>query len=417
MPDTSRLTRVALNPRFARLWLAAGISNLADGMSITAAPLLAASLTRDPALVAGLTVAQRLPWFLFSVLTGALADRMDRRRALSAANMVRAGLLGALGLTLASGWSSLWFLYVVFFLLGVAETLFDNASFAVLPSVVGRDGLERANSRLFTTTMLSNEFIGPPLGSFLFATLVAAPFFFGSGFYAVSAVLLLMLGGRYRSEAASTGPPAPLWQDVREGFAWFLRHPLLRTLSLWAGMSNLVSGAVYGILVLFAQEQLGLTGVGYGLLLAAGSVGGMAGGVSARWLISKLEPGTLMLLTNLLVAGSYVGVGLSRSAAVVGVLFTFISFVFLVQNITVVSLRQALIPDALLGRVTSAYRMVVLTGLPLGALLGGLTAQRFGLTSPFVLGGSLLAVVAFLILPVVNNREIREARAEVTPDT
>jgi len=416
-PGTApRFTRVTLNPSFVRLWSSVGTSNLADGMSVAAAPLLAASLTRDPTLVAGLTVAQRLPWFLFSVLTGVLADRMDRRRALAVANTLRAGSLGALGLALSLGWSSLWLLYAAFFLMGVAETLFDNASFAIVPNVVKRDELGKANSRLYTTTVLSNEFVGPPLGSFLFAALVAAPFLLGSGLYAASAVLALMIHRRPSSEAASAKPPTSLWQDVKVGFAWFWRHPVLRTLSLWAGVSNLVSGAVYGILVLFAQERLGLTDVGYGLLLAVGSLGGLVGGVSAGWLTRKLEPGTLMLLTNLLVAGSYAGVGLSRSAVVVGVLFTFISFVFLVQNVMVVSLRQTLIPDALLGRVTSAYRMVVLTGLPLGALLGGLAAQRFGLASPFLLGGSALAVVALLTLPVVNNRRVREAQAQVPPD-
>lgn len=417
MPSSSpsRFTQLTLNPRFARLWLAVGTSNLADGMGVAAAPLLAASLTRDPLLVAGLTVVQRLPWLLFSVLTGALADRMDRRKALAIANIVRAGSLGALGSALALGWANLWLLYLVFFLMGIAETLFDNASFAILPSVVARDGLEGANSRLFTTTMLSNEFVGPPLGSFLFAAVLALPFYLGSGFYAMSAVLILMLRGRYRSESASAEESTPLWQDVAEGFTWFWCHPLLRTLSLWAAVSNLVSGAVYGILVLFAQERLGLTNVGYGLLLAAGSVGGMVGGISAGWLAKKLESGTLMLLTNLLVAGSYASVALNRNAVVVGVLLTFISFVFLVQNVVVVSLRQAIIPDALLGRVTSAYRMIVLTGLPLGAFLGGLAAKHLGLASPFIGGGILLAIVAFLILPVVNNEKIRAARTAATP--
>lgn len=296
--------------------------------------------------------------------------------------------------------------------MGVAETLFDNASFAILPSVVARNHLEAANSRLATTTILSNEFLGPPLGSFLFAALVAVPFLFGAGFYAVSAALALMLSGRYRPELIPGERRAPLWHDVTTGFVWFWQHPLLRTLSFWAATSNLVSGAVYGILVLFVQERLGLGSVGYGLLLAAGSLGGVVGGVSAGWLAKRLEPGTLLLVTNLLLAGSYTGVGLSRNAVVVGILMVFISFVFLVQNVVVVSLRQALIPDALLGRVTSAYRMVVLTGLPLGALLGGLAAKHLGLGSPFWLGGLLLAVVAVLVLPVVNDRRIREAKAK-----
>lgn len=410
--QSSRLNRATLNPRFARLWLAVDTSNLADGMSVAAAPLLATSLTRDPVLVTGLAVTQWLPWFLFSVLTDALADRMDRRKALAAANVVRAASLGMLGFTLSLGWSNLWLLYATFFVVGVAEMLFDNALFAIVPGVVGREQLEAANARLATTTMLSNEFLGPPLGSFLFAALVAVPFLFGTGFYAASAVLALMLSGRYLPEQPPEERPATARRDVTTGFVWFWRHPLLRTLSIWAAASNLVSGAVYGILVLFVHERLGLGGVGYGLLLAAGSIGGIVGGVSAGRLANKLEPGTLLLLTNLLLAGSYAGVSLSRNVVVVGILLTFISFVFLVQNVVVVSLWQALIPDALMGRVTSAYRMVVLTGLPLGALLGGLAAKHLSLGSPFWLGGLLLAVMAVLILPVVNDKGIREAKAK-----
>lgn len=406
-----RFNHVLLNQRFARLWLAVSTSNLADGMNVAAAPLLAASLTRDPELVAGLSVAQRLPWFLFSLLTGALADRLDRRRALAIANALRAGALGVLGLVTALGWSKLWLLYAVFFLMGVAETLFDNATFAVLPSLVSKSDLERANSRLYTTTMLSNELVGPLLGSFLFAATVALPFFFGSGFYAASAALVLMLRGNYRPELASEPQRRTLWGDLRSGFSWYWRHPLLRVLSLWAGMVNLVSGAVYGVLVLFAQERLGLGEIGHGLLLAAGSLGGLIGGLSAGWLTRRVKPGTLLFVTNVILSGCYGAVALSRSAALVAGLMMVISFVFLVQNIVVVSLRQAVIPDELLGRVTSAYRMVGLTGLPLGAYFGGVAAKQFGLASPFWLGGAALLLAAFLVLPVLNNRRIQDARA------
>lgn len=407
----SYVTRFLLGSGFARLWLAIGTSNLADGINVAAAPLLAASLTRDPTLVAGLTVAQRLPWLLFSVLTGALADRLDRRKALVAANTLRAGALGVLGLATSLGWSNLWLLYTAFFLMGIAETLFDNTTFALLPSLVGKKDLERANSRLFTTTMLSNELVGPPLGSVLFAATVALPFLLGSGFYAMSAVLVLVLRGTYRPEPVARPQNRTLWQDLGSGFTWYWRHPLLRVLSLWAGAANLVSGAVYGVLVLFAQERLGLGEVGYGLLLAAGSVGGLVGGLSAGWLARKVKAGTLLFVTNVLLSGCYGAVAMSQSVAVVAGLMMVISFIFLVQNIVVVSLRQAIIPDELLGRVTSAYRMVGLTGLPLGAFLGGVAAKRLGLESPFWLGGALLFLVAFLILPVVNNRQIQEARA------
>ncbi len=405
------LKRFAISGQFARLWLAVGTSNLADGMNVSAATPLAASFTRGPVLVAGLSVGQRLPWFFFSILTGALADRMDRRRAPWLANVVRATSLGILALALE--WSSL-LLYLAFFLIGVAETLFDNASFAILPSAVGKGDLEKTNSRLFATTTVTNELLGPHVGGFLLVILTAIPFLLGSGFYAASAVLVLMLRGRYRPEAASSAATSLLWQNIAEGFGWFCRHTLLRMLSLLAGAANLASGAAFAILVLFAQERLGLGEAGYGLLLAAGSIGGVVGGVSAGWLATRPKPSTLILVTNLLLAGSYLSIGIVSSAMAVVVLLAFIGFVVTVQNIVIASLRQKVIPDALLGRVTSAYRMIAITGSPLGALLGGLAAKRFRLGSPYLLSGIFLAVVALLILPVVNNRVIQEAHAKTT---
>ncbi len=126
-----RLERLLPGP-FGRLWIASAVSNLGDGVTLVAAPLLAAALTRDPLAIAGLTVAQRLPWLLFSLLTGALADLVDRRRAVRAANALWTLALAVLAGTVALGVVTLPVLYAAFFVLGVAETLFDNAAAALL---------------------------------------------------------------------------------------------------------------------------------------------------------------------------------------------------------------------------------------------------------------------------------------------
>jgi MFS family permease len=122
-----------LNREYGKLWTASTISNLGDGVTLVAGPLLAASLTRDPALVAGLTFAQQLPWLLFSLVSGALVDRLDRRRVMAMVDFFRAGIIGILGLMVLNGWVSMPLMYAVFFLLGTAETLFANASLATYP--------------------------------------------------------------------------------------------------------------------------------------------------------------------------------------------------------------------------------------------------------------------------------------------
>jgi MFS family permease len=155
-----------LGVEYRKLWTASTISNLGDGVTLVAGPLLAASLTRDPLLVGGLTFAQRVPWLLFPLISGALVDRLDRRRVMGYADAVRTALIGALGVAALLGWASMPLLYVVFFLMGTLETLFDNASQAIIPALVSRERLERANSRLYAAEIVTNELAGSPLGGF-----------------------------------------------------------------------------------------------------------------------------------------------------------------------------------------------------------------------------------------------------------
>lgn len=164
-------------------------------------PLLAATLTRDPALVAGVSFAGFLPWLLFSLLAGAIVDRVDRRRLMWSVQVFRTALMGLLSVAILLGWSDrplLFLMYGVAFLLGTAETLFDNAAQAIMPSVVAKEHLEKANGRLYGVEMLANNFAGPPLGGFLFAVAASAPFLLDTGSFAMAAVLIWSMAGSFR---------------------------------------------------------------------------------------------------------------------------------------------------------------------------------------------------------------------------
>ena len=127
------MRRRSIGPDFRLVWLAVLVSSTGDGMFITAFPLLAATLTRDPLLIAGVTIALRLPWLLLSLITGAVADRMDRRRLMIGADIVRFLIVGVLGVCLVAGAVSIWLLYACAFLLGTGETLHVNSVQALLP--------------------------------------------------------------------------------------------------------------------------------------------------------------------------------------------------------------------------------------------------------------------------------------------
>src|SRR5207237_6562874 len=170
------LSRRGLGPDYRRLWAAAGVSTLGDGVREAALPLLAASLTHDPGAVAAVTFAGRLPWLLFSLVSGAVVDRVDRKRVMWMVDAGRALTVTALAAAVLLEATSIPLLVIVAFVLGTGETLFDNAAHALMPSVVSRDRLEEANSRLYAIQISSQEFVGPPVGSFLFgAVAVPAP--------------------------------------------------------------------------------------------------------------------------------------------------------------------------------------------------------------------------------------------------
>jgi len=374
-------------------------------------PLLAASLTRDPAKVAAIDLAATLPWFLFALVAGALVDRIDKRLAMSIANGVRTLLMLGLGLAVLFDASSLIVLYIVAFLLGCAETIFDNSAQAIMPAVVQRSQLERANGRLYAAEIINNQFIGPPLGGFLFAAAAAVPFLLDSASFAISAVLIAMMAGSFRASQDETAPATTIRTDIAEGLRWLWQHRLIRTLAIMLGIWNGVSMAGFSIFVLYALEILNLSEVGYGILLGAGTVGSLIGSLAASRL-SKAGPGTTLIAMVLGGAISSLGIALTSNAFVVGAMSAIFGFTAVVWNVITVSLRQAIIPDRLLGRVNSVYRLLGWGSMPIGAALGGIMGRVYGLRSPFVLQFIALVIMALAALPIINNRTIAAARAE-----
>jgi predicted MFS family arabinose efflux permease len=400
------------NPNFRRLWTAGVFSNIADGIGLSAAPLLAATFTRDPALVAGLVVAQRLPWFIFTLISGALVDRLNRRQIMVLANVARALALGLLSLTLFTACRGLWTLYATFFILGISETLNDNAALAILPAIVPKEQLERANGRIFATMSLTNEFVGPPLGSLLYAWIPFIPFFFSGASFGAAAWLLQRMTGDFFPAERQSLTFRRLTSEIGEGMRWFWQNRVIRTCSIWAAMANFTGAATSGVFVLFAQEKLGLSEAGFGLLLAGGAVGGTLGGLCAEWLAARVGSGGAVFLSNILPAAAFAIMAVTTNPILAAFLLALLSGASMIGNVVVTVLRQAAIPSDLLGRVTSAYRMIALGTLPLGAAVGGLVARNFSLTAPYWMSAILMLLTAFALLPVLNNRSIREAQGD-----
>ncbi len=408
------MVRTGLGANYWKLWTASTASNLGDGVTLVAAPLLAATLTRDPFLVASLTLAHRLPWTLFALVAGALVDRLDRRRVMWAVDAARTAVIGLLGVVVYLGWANLPMLYAAFFVLGTLETFFDNASQAILPAVVRREQLERANGRLFGAQIVTNEFAGPPLGGFLFAAAAAVPFLLNAGTFAAAAALVLAMRGSFRPRQKAVAPATSLAAEIGEGLRWLWSRPLLRTLAIMLGVMNATYAAVQAIFVLFALEILGLGEVGYGVLLTAGAAGGLLGSFVAEQITVWLGHGRALLAVVLVSAAALAGIALTTNPFVVGAMFLVSGVSAVVWNVITVSLRQSVIPERLFGRVNSTYRLLGWGGMSLGALLGGLLAGALSLTAPMWFGAAVLVAMYLIVLPSVNNRTVALMRTKTS---
>jgi MFS family permease len=414
MKIVGRLSSGGLGPQYRKILGATGLSTLGDGVFLTALPLLAAELTHDPLRVSLVDFAGSLPWLLVGLVSGALVDRWDRQRVMVVVDAVRFLIVAALTVAILTGSAGIALLAIAGFLLGVGETFFDSASPALITAALGTreaDRLERANSRLLGVQTVGEELAGPPVGGFLFPLAAPVPFLLNAVSFASSAVLIACIPGRYAPErqAAPAGRRS-LRREIAEGLRWLLRHRLLRTLALLVGALNLVFTAVAAVEVLFALEVLGLGSTGYGLLVTAQAVGGLLGSLLVTRLTRRLGSGGIIIPIVLVAAGCLAAAGSSSDPRTVGGLLVLVGAAITLWNVVTVSLRQAIVPDRLVGRVTGAYRMLAYGSMPIGAVAGGALARTFGLRAPFLVGAIVLVAAAALALPMVNRRSVSAAR-------
>lgn len=397
----------SLGSRFNKVFAASAVSNIGDGVLGAAVPLIVASLTRDPASVAIASAARMAPWFFFALISGALVDRMDRRKVMINTDLVRVLLIGGLGVTVVTGTVSLLLIYVVAFALGIAETFFDTSAEAIVPGVVEGEQLTRANGRIQAAEWVGGAFLGPPLGSFLFAALAFLPFFFNAASFLIAAILLITVTGDFRVEP-STGT---MREDISEGVRWLWNNKILRTLSLMAGTINLFASGVTAVFVLYAQDILGVTDAGYGLLLSALGVGGLLGAVFIPRVIEVVGPGrtiTSTVLVNSILIGLFVVI---TNVWIAGVIMAAFGMSITASNIVSVTLRQSLTPDDLRGRVASAARTLAWGAQPIGAVAGGVIARSYGLTAPYLIASVAWFLMFLVVAPIATNRAIAEARS------
>ena len=403
-----------LGPNFHKALVASGFANLADGVLWVALPLLAVQLTRSPVLIAGVTVAARLPWLLAPV-AGALADRLDRRQSMLRVNLVRTVLLGGLALAVAADLATLPMLYAVALLLGLAETLFDTSAQSLLPALVPRDDLTRANSRLFAVELVANTFVGPPLGGLLAAAGLGLALGVPAAAYLVGAGVLALIVGSFRAVGAGPAGSTRLRDDIAEGARFVWRHPVLRPLAIMLGMGNMAFTAFFSVFVLYAVAPgpMRLSEAGFGILSATLGVGSLLGTWLAVPAERRLGRVRTLVVSVVLGAASLAVPVVTASPVLVGVSLAVSGVTMVLWNVVTVSLRQRITPDRLLGRMNASYRLVGWGTMPLGALLGGVLAEALGLRGAFLVAAAIyfatLAGFRYVTEEAIARAEAAEA--------
>ncbi|MBU8858157.1 MULTISPECIES: MFS transporter [unclassified Micromonospora] len=386
------LVSARLGADFTRLWTASAVSNIGDGVTMAAGPLLVASISEDPALIAGAVFVQQLPWLLFALVSGAYVDRLDRRQLVVVVNLLRAAALAGLTLTVATGTVTVTVIYVVLFLLGVGETLVDTAMGALLPAVVAPERLPAANARLYATFTIGNQFVAKPLGAWLFVVSAAVPFGLDALTFAAAAALIA--GIRPAPVPEEPRPRGPLRGEIGHGVRWLWRHRLLRTLAVSMGLGNVAFGAAFAVFVLYCRQRLGLSDVGYGFLLTSFAVGGLFGTTVATRLTRALGAGTVLRAGLVVEVVTHVALAVTTSPWIAAAVLITFSVHAMVWGITAASVRQRIVPAHLRGRVGSVFALLDLGGAALGTLLGGLLAGTWQITTPFWVAAAAMAVIA-----------------------
>jgi MFS family permease len=407
---------------FMKLWTGQTISQFGDEITGLAIPLLATFTLHAGALEFGiLGVVRFLPWILFTLPAGVWVDRMRRRPILIGADLARAALLTSIPLAFVGGWLTLIQVYVVAFLAGTFEVFFDVAYQSYLPNLVERDELVEGNSKL-ELSRAASQVAGPTVAGFLIQA-IQAPFaiLFDAASYLAAAFFV----GIIRREEVGPEPHDPatgerpsMWQEARAGVGYVFSNRYLRSIAACTGTANLFSNMSGAVLILYLtnEDALFLTPGAIGIIFALGNLGVILGALTAGRLAKRIGIGLTIVISAAVSGLATFAVPLAPQddpfwVLVIGGLI--VGFGVVVYNVNQVGLRQAITPDRMLGRMNATMRLIVWGTIPIGALIGGILGNVFGLVPVLWVSaiGASLSFLPVLFSPVRGLREI-PAQAE-----
>jgi MFS family permease len=399
--------REGLGPAFNRLWSASLASNVSDGLFKTAVPLLAASLTHDPFIISLLAAMVMLPWLLFAIPIGGLVDRVDRRLALATANAARFVLAAALALSVGTDTVNIPVLYLIAFLMGIAEVAYDTTAQSLIPQMLKPEHLERGNSRLEIGAVTTGEFIGAPLSGVLYASAIALPFLWGSLGIGVATVLLFMIPGRFTKDInAATEivaePKLGYWADIRFGIKYLYDDKTLLKLVLFTSFVGFWFAATGSTYVLFLLKVIKVDPTYFGLMLSIPAIGSIIGSILVARVSERFGRVNVMAIAIFVSGALTFSTGFVSDIIGLAVVSILNAITITFWNVLLMSTYHQIIPNHLFGRIHGTRRTLVWGMMPIGSAVGGLLAL-IDLRAPFLIAGGVCALAALIGIPFVRS--------------
>lgn len=404
-----------LGASFRALYYGSLISNTGDGIRLAALPLLAASLTSSPLLIATVTAAQALPWLTFGPFGGALVDRWERRQIILATQMWRGLVMAGLAVLVWADHAEVWHVCVVAFVITAGEILVDPSTVALVPTLVDDGDLDRANGRVTSVEIVTNDFAGGPVGSILFAFAPWLPFVIDAGSYLGSVLPFSKLPRQARRPPPADSPLPTVRADAAEGFRWLRHHPVLGPLTLAYVIYYFGFAAGYSLLVVLVTDTLAASAAAFGVLLATGAAGAFLGTLIGARIAAAIGARGTLTGSIALQGVALVAVAAAQSLPVVAALWFLNGIPAGVQRPVSRSLQQRLTPNHLLGRINVTSRIFTRGIIVFGALAAGTlataTSVRWALTA-----GGIIQLAAAASTSAALARLSRPGQAEAAHD-
>jgi MFS family permease len=409
------------HPDFLKLWSAETVSQFGTQISLLALPLVAIDVLHVSAFkVAALTTVEFLPFLLVSLPAGVWVDRLPRRPILIAGDLARTGLLASIPIAYWMDVLTIWQLYGVGFFVGIATVFFDIAYQSYLPALVERQQIIDGNAKL-EISRSSAQLGGPGIAGLLVgwlrapaAILVDAVSFLGSALFIFSIRKLEL------SQADRT-PRRKMRTELREGLSYVLRHPYLKNIAACTALFNFFGLMGYAILLVYARRKLDLSPQAIGLAFTLSNFGPLLAALTANKIFARFGVGRTIIASSILGGPMFLAIPFApHGHAALFVLVPAIlvgGFMGVIYNIAQVSLRQAITPESIQGRMNSVMRFIVWGAIPLGSFAGGIFASVIGLKATLIVSGvgCSLAFLPVLFSPVRSVREMPEPLEEEEP--